>query len=243
MRQNNISKPQLMTALGMMSRVRHGLVTSLVLTALVIILKQPLPGSAADPQGETYVPPSPTPLQVTPPPRGTVITPSAPDLSEGQRESSLVDGIPAWTAAGLVVLLILAISLFLYVRRRRSLYPGPLPARAVPFLKSADGNLYFRLDKLDENGLIIGRGSQGVDIQIDETTRFVDTVSKRHARIYYHATYGHVIIEDLGSLNGIFINGRQAPRKNILKDGWTLGLGSVTLTYHDGESDTGPLDS
>lgn len=242
MRQYNISKPQLMTALGM-SRVRHGLVISLVvLTALAIILKQPNPGSAADPQGETRMPPSPTPLQVTPPPKGTAISPSAPDQSEGQREFSLAGGILAWAAAGIVILLILAISLFLYVRHRRGHYPGPLPATAVPFLKSADGNLYFRLDKLDENGLIIGRGGQGVDIQIDETTRFVDTVSKRHARIYYNATYGNVIIEDLDSLNGIFINGRQAPRKNILKDGWTVGLGSVTLTYHDGESDTGPLD-
>jgi pSer/pThr/pTyr-binding forkhead associated (FHA) protein len=100
----------------------------------------------------------------------------------------------------------------------------------VPLLKSADGGLYFRLDRLNEDGLIIGRGKQGVD------------VSGQHARIFYDAINGNVIIEDLDSTNGIFINGRQAPRKNLLRDGWVVGLGSVTLTYHDGESDTGPLD-
>ena len=67
-------------------------------------------------------------------------------------------------------------------------------------------------------------------------------MSSPHARIYYDSAYGHVIIEDLNSTNGVFINGRQAPRKNLLKDSWTVTLGSVTLNYHDGESDTGPLD-
>jgi pSer/pThr/pTyr-binding forkhead associated (FHA) protein len=113
---------------------------------------------------------------------------------------------------------------------------------AVPFLKSPDGNLYFRLNGLDGNGLIIGRGRRGVDLRIGETTPDVDTVSNRHARIYFNTTYGNVIIEDLDSTNGIFVNGRQAPRKNLLKDDWVIGLGNVTLTYHDGESDTGPLD-
>jgi pSer/pThr/pTyr-binding forkhead associated (FHA) protein len=112
---------------------------------------------------------------------------------------------------------------------------------SVPLLKSADGGLYFRLDRLDEDGLIIGR-SKGVDLRIKGSTPSVDTVSGQHARIYYDARYGNVIIQDLDSTNGVFINGRQAPRKNLLKDGWVVSLGSVTLTYHDGESDTGPLD-
>jgi pSer/pThr/pTyr-binding forkhead associated (FHA) protein len=90
--------------------------------------------------------------------------------------------------------------------------------------------------------MVIGRGKHSIDLKIDESVLYADTVSSRHARIYYDAVCGHVIIEDLDSTNGIFINGRQAPRKNLLKDGWVVGIGSVKLTFHDGESDTGPLD-
>jgi len=88
----------------------------------------------------------------------------------------------------------------------------------------------------------VGRGKHGADLLIDESTPYADTVSARHARIYYDTICGHVIIEDLDSTNGVFINGRQAPRKNLLKDGWIVGIGKVNLIYHDGESDTGPLD-
>jgi len=150
-------------------------------------------------------------------------------------------GILVWALAS-ITLLVLVVLLFLYLRRRRRITPGPLQISSVPFLKSADGSLYFRLDGLSEDGLIIGRGKHGVDLRVEEATPHVDTVSNQHARIYYNAKYGNVIIEDLHSTNGIFINGRQAPHRNLLKDGWVVGLGNVTLTYHDGESDTGPLD-
>jgi hypothetical protein len=231
-----------------MLRTQHALVVGLVvLTVFVMILKDPVPGSAAAPQPEAQMSPSPTPLQVTPPPRSTAISSSTPNYAEPQSQTpgwlqTLAGGILAWAAAGSIVLLLAAISLFLYVRRRRRHSFSPLPTTSIPFLKSADGSVYFRLDRLDGDGLIIGRGSHAVDLQLEESTPSIDTVSKRHARIYYDATYGNVIIEDLDSMNGIFINGRQAPRKNLLKDGWTVGLGSVTLKYHDGESDTGPLD-
>ncbi len=132
--------------------------------------------------------------------------------------------------------------LLLRARRRRRSTSAPLPATTVPILKSPDDRLHFRLDRLTGAGLVIGRGRHGVDLKIDESVPHADTVSERHARIYHDPTCGYVVIEDLGSTNGIFINGRRAPRKNLLKDGWVVGLGEVTLTYRDGESDTGPLD-
>lgn len=132
--------------------------------------------------------------------------------------------------------------IILRTRRRPRLVSAPPPTASIPFIESADGSLYYRLNRLGGEGLIIGRGKRGVDIRIDDAFPYADTVSNWHARIYYDASYGHVIIEDLDSTNGIFINGRRAPRKNLLKDGWVISLGSVTLTYHSGESDTGPLD-
>lgn len=150
-------------------------------------------------------------------------------------------GILVWAIGGIILLTAVTL-LFLLARYRQRLSPTPSPTASTPILKSSDESLYFRLYKLDGNGLIIGQGKHGVDLSIAQSTPHVDTVSNRHARIYYEARYGHVIIEDLDSENGVFINGRQAPRKNILKDGWAIGLGRVTLTYHDGEADTSPLD-
>jgi hypothetical protein len=147
-------------------------------------------------------------------------------------------------ALGSLIVLILITVLVILLRRRgrRNMPSRPFPIASVPSLESSDGAIYFRLDGLDNEGLIIGRGKHGVDLPIEESMPYADTVSSRHARIYYDTIYGHVIIEDLDSTNGIYINGRQAPRKNLLKDGWVVGLGRLNLTYHDGESDTGPLD-
>ncbi|UCC89748.1 MAG: FHA domain-containing protein [Anaerolineales bacterium] len=150
-------------------------------------------------------------------------------------------GILIW-AVGAAALLAVAILLFLITRHRQRVPSAPPPTSAIPFLKSSDDRLYFRLDGLDGNGLVIGRGKQGIDLRIPESVPHADTVSNQHARIYYDATYGLVIIEDLDSTNGIFINNRQAPRKNLLRNEWVVGLGQVTLVYHDGETDTGPLD-
>jgi len=227
-----------------------------LLATLISILIQPIESSAAEPPNETLVPPSPTTAQVTPPPKGTVPSQPSGENPDVNDESSGVAGksthLQNWLlpytkgisiqALAVILLLIGMTLLLLYLRRRRRPHHAPLPTPTVPFLKSPDGNLYFRLDRLENDGLVIGRGKQGVDLRIEESTPYADTVSNRHARIYYDATYGNVIIEDLDSTNGILINGRQAPHKNLLKDGWVVSLGSVTLTYHGGESDTGPLD-
>ncbi len=145
-------------------------------------------------------------------------------------------------AVGGAALLLVVTLLFVHFRRRQRSAPMPSRNASIPYLKSSDERLYFRLEGLDQNGVIIGRGKHGVDLIIEESTLHADTVSNKHARIFYDKASGHVIIEDLGSTNGIFINGRQAPRRNLLKESWVVGLGRVTMTYHDGEADTGPLD-
>lgn len=138
---------------------------------------------------------------------------------------------------------LLALIAFLFLRgKRRRLPPAPVQTPSIPCLTSSDEKLYFRLDKLSGEGQVIGRAKSGVDLKIPDSTPHADTVSEQHARVYYDLNCGNVVIEDLGSTTGIFINGRRAPRKNLLKNGWVIGLGKVNLTYQDGESDTGPLD-
>jgi hypothetical protein len=206
--------------------------------------------------GSTMLPPfTPTPLQDASSTTGAAANVSPPDKLDVENERlgtagqwvqiprwllSVAGGMLLWAAGGIALFSIVTL-LFLVTRRRR-LVLAPPPTASIPFLESPEGNLYFRLDKLDGDGLIIGRGKRGVDLRIEESNANADTVSNSHARIYYDATCGYVVIEDLDSTNGIYINGRRAPRKNLLKDGWVIGFGSVRLTYHDGESDTGPLD-
>jgi len=143
-------------------------------------------------------------------------------------------------ALTLLVVGIVVLGLVALWHRRRAI-PAPPPTACIPYLKSPDDAIYFRLDKLSQDGLVIGRSKNDADLVIDDAIPHADTVSERHARIYCDPTCG-MVIEDLESAHGIFVNGRRAPRKNLLRDGWTISLGTVALVYRDGESDTGPLD-
>ena len=69
---------------------------------------------------------------------------------------------------------------------------------------------------------IIGRLSE-CDVQLDDPS-----VSRRHARI--DKTMGGWAIEDLGSTNGVRINGSEVGRAT-LSHGDTIELGSVRLTF------------
>ncbi len=153
---------------------------------------------------------------------------------------------PAILPAVIVALSLLGVGIvvlgLVMLRRGRRAALIPLPTACIPYLKSPDDAIYFRLDKLGQDGLVIGRSKADADLVIDDAIPYADTVSDRHARIYYDPICGYTVIENLESTQDIFINGRRAPRKNLLRDGWTIGLGSVALVYRDGESDTGPLD-
>ena len=59
-----------------------------------------------------------------------------------------------------------------------------------------------------------------------------DTVSSRHARVYYDEAAGAVCIEDLDSTNGIAIQNLPT-RKNALQDGVIISLGNIILTFRD----------
>jgi diguanylate cyclase (GGDEF)-like protein len=75
--------------------------------------------------------------------------------------------------------------------------------------------------------LVIGRG-RDADIRIQG-----DGISRQHARIRVGAD--DVLVEDLGSTNGSFVNGERVD-KRALQDGDKIQLGSATilkLTYQD----------
>ena len=61
------------------------------------------------------------------------------------------------------------------------------------------------------------------------------TVSRRHARIA--ATHERVTIEDLGSKNGTFVQGRKVEALTTLADGDEILIGSVRLRFRSGSTE------
>lgn len=83
--------------------------------------------------------------------------------------------------------------------------------------RGVDGERHF---SITDDGLIVGRSP---DAGINLTDQLV---SRRHARIWLEN--GEPVIEDLGSRNGITVNGRKVQRA-ILHDGDEIGIGDRIL--------------
>lgn len=75
--------------------------------------------------------------------------------------------------------------------------------------------------QLEEGEHVVGRG-RGSDLVIRDRT-----VSRRHAKVTVRGTT--VAIEDLGSLNGTFLDGRRLSAPAALADGEEVRLGAVSL--------------
>ena len=82
---------------------------------------------------------------------------------------------------------------------------------------------FARLAK--EDGITLGRDPKSVDLEVPE-----NGVSRRHARLELGPT--GLVITDLDSTNGLFVNGQQITRyspKTMLTDGSTINLGDTPL--------------
>lgn len=82
----------------------------------------------------------------------------------------------------------------------------------------------YKLDK----ALVMGRG-QVADVRVAD-----DGISRQHARVFIDDD--GVLVEDLQSTNGTFVNGVPVVGKLALKDGDKIQLGSTTIlkfSYHD----------
>jgi pSer/pThr/pTyr-binding forkhead associated (FHA) protein len=80
--------------------------------------------------------------------------------------------------------------------------------------------------KLGLDRVLIGRGS-GVDIVLTGPL-----VSRRHAEL--RETEDGLIVTDLGSRNGVFINGQQISHPSLLLNGDSLGIGDNTFLLVEG---------
>ena len=104
----------------------------------------------------------------------------------------------------------------------RDRHDCPAPTRRLPCLVVDDGREKGRIISIGRASLTLGRDkSSGICIE-------ARGVSRRHAR--FHIRKGTVKVEDLGSTNGTWRNGRRV-KQAILKDGDQLQFGACLATF------------
>lgn len=91
------------------------------------------------------------------------------------------------------------------------------------YLVALSGQVQGQALRLDRNG-VLGR-EPSVEYPLDDPT-----VSRRHARVDLEA--GGVLLSDLGSANGVEINGQRMQAPKLLQEGDVISLGRVTLVYN-----------
>jgi diguanylate cyclase (GGDEF)-like protein len=103
------------------------------------------------------------------------------------------------------------------------------PGGLQPCLLVLTGSAVGRSFRLTNAGYVIGRGSE-VDIRLDD-----DGVSRQHAKIVL-LPKGVVLIKDLGSTNGTYVNSEQV-EAHPLQDGDRIRIGATTCLQFTLEDD------
>jgi pSer/pThr/pTyr-binding forkhead associated (FHA) protein len=106
----------------------------------------------------------------------------------------------------------------------RKTFIGKIPSKQHAFLEmlgGEPGNL-----ELGENEVVIGRVPD-CDIQL-----MVENVSRKHARIFY--VNEEYKIEDMGSTNGIYVNGIKV-EKCSLRNQDLIEIGGVKILFNEGK--------
>lgn len=87
-------------------------------------------------------------------------------------------------------------------------------------------------------GVIIGRGTEA-ELRINDPG-----VSRRHAqlRVIVQGNEVRVTVEDLGSTNGIVVDGRRVPHA-VLRDGSQIVLGNTTVTVRNPQAGGSPTQN
>jgi hypothetical protein len=157
---------------------------------------------------------------------------AGPPLSvaaQGDAGSSLVIG-------GLVLLLLVLLVVFWRISRKpRGAAPAPAQP-AVPTMPQPGAILLeFSAESgaqadfvLDKPTLTIGRAPDN-DIVLAAPILNADSVSLHHARL--RRDQDGYIVRDLGSRNGLAVNGRQT-LENLLQDGDRLQFGEAEAIFH-----------
>jgi pSer/pThr/pTyr-binding forkhead associated (FHA) protein len=98
--------------------------------------------------------------------------------------------------------------------------------QARPTITIVKGPMSGETFELDETSITLGRDPKNSVFLNDMT------VSRRHARIdLSRLPTGYASIEDLGSLNGTWVDGAIV-NNAVLKDGSTIQIGTFRMVFH-----------
>lgn len=128
-------------------------------------------------------------------------------------------------SAGLLVALaaavLVGVPVVVFGAKRRRERPGSVPSGATARLIGPSGELLPV-----SNGAVLGR-------DVGCSVRLLDNgVSRQHARLSY--ARGAWYVQDLGSSNGIFVNGRRVTA-TALRNGDRIGIGPYVLEFRVGQ--------
>ncbi|MDX6668035.1 MAG: putative drug exporter of the superfamily, partial [Solirubrobacteraceae bacterium] len=119
------------------------------------------------------------------------------------------------------------------VRRRRPVAP-PTPSEAGATLRVVAGASTGIVLTLVDGQLVLGREEQG-----EGRLGGDDQLSRQHARV--SQVEGRLVIEDLGSTNGTFVNGARIPAPTVLKTQDAIWVGNSTLVVVTPEHPVGAV--
>jgi pSer/pThr/pTyr-binding forkhead associated (FHA) protein len=100
------------------------------------------------------------------------------------------------------------------------------PEQPVPYLVDVTGKEH----QLTTENSTIGRGVENEIVIVSKR------VSREHARI--HREGRKLILEDLGSTNGTFLNDQRVLSPQVLRDGDHILVGDTAFTFHDPDTTT-----
>jgi two-component system cell cycle response regulator len=107
--------------------------------------------------------------------------------------------------------------------RRRSSDPGP-EASLILIAHPLNESLGARFRLRPRSAVVIGRATSS-DVSLPE----ISSLSRHHARLTYRTE--SVVLEDLGSTNGTYVNGQRIEQETILRSGDRFQVGAVHFKF------------
>jgi hypothetical protein len=109
-----------------------------------------------------------------------------------------------------------------WLQEGRAHLTGVRPAPGLPTLVVREGPLAGRRFTIAEQAVV---GREGVDVLIEDPE-----ISRRHALL--RIVDGFLVVEDLRSLNGTWVNGKRITTATLLSPGDTVELGKTVIDVH-----------
>jgi len=124
--------------------------------------------------------------------------------------------------------------LFLAGDQRQQIRTGEVPGEAPEGVPEAELLVAIPprkvlIFKISRSPALIGRARDN-DIVIPSTVPGWESVSRHHALLHYNARRVWWVIRDLGSRNGVYVDGSRTGH-NVLRDGTQVQLGSVQAVF------------